>query len=501
MTSSNDNNEDNNSGPNNQYHRAGKKIKGYWVDRNGKRVYPPDDKKTAASSSVSKHDDTAANDDIGSSMSEPSDPDAVWVNDYERSGTHVSGYWRGPDGKRVDVSSTEIPATASNAITPVLSKKKSASEASSETEMLNEDEFYGRFNTKPAPDGDTIWSERPDLPRDDRHLWTVIDTDGVMSVENGDHWVNRIGYMVTEDEWDGDISVTFDSVDDHADDEDAEPSTPSEALHDANMLVYDLPSVTNSEVREDGQGEPYLSIALDNDNRVSVYTASQIGGDPDDMELSWEYHDSEGDDAFPVFDHPDWENHGSAGELARQLRQLGEEEPYDPGTRAIADESKLSIISMERDPQKLTNYAKSAEEEDRQGAAMNPNTPADILGYLADDESVEVRRRVAGNPNADDLLEFSAQDPYEDVRQEVARNKHAPSDVLEILAEDTDYTVRLNVASNENTPASTLDDQSYDHSDEIRMQVARNASTSSITLDRLAHDSNKEVAKIARARS
>ena len=96
MTSSNDNNEDNNSGPNNQYHRAGKKIKGYWVDRNGKRVYPPDDKKTAASSSVSKHDDTAANDDIGSSMSEPSDPDAVWVNDYERSGTHVSGYWRGP---------------------------------------------------------------------------------------------------------------------------------------------------------------------------------------------------------------------------------------------------------------------------------------------------------------------------------------------------------------------------------------------------------------------
>ena len=162
----------------------------------------------------------------------------IHVNAHERGGKPVSAYdyWRGADGKRINVTNAEASAPAGNAATPVLNKKKSASEASSETDMLNEDEFYSRFNTKPAPDGDTIWSERPDLPRDDRHLWTVIDTDGVLSVENGDHWVNRIGYMVTEEEWDGDISAIFDSVEDHADDENASNDDSNDDADEASWI-------------------------------------------------------------------------------------------------------------------------------------------------------------------------------------------------------------------------------------------------------------------------
>jgi len=36
---------------------------------------------------------------------------------------------------------------------------------------------------------------------DPKRIWTVIDCDGWFGVTAGYHWVNRIGYLITEEEW------------------------------------------------------------------------------------------------------------------------------------------------------------------------------------------------------------------------------------------------------------------------------------------------------------
>ena len=225
------------------------------------------------------------NNDADMVSQEPHVSGAIFVKAHEQGGHHVRDYWRVPHGSRVtdgESDKAREKASAPNSPSITLNKKKSRA-------------------GKNASNGETSNPIAGGL---------IVSSEPLVSI-NGNY------YNVAEQDSGSDTSN--------------DPSTPSEALHDADTLVYNLSSVTYSEVRDDEQGEPYLSINLDNDNSVSVYTASQIGGDPDDMELSWEYHDSEGDDAFPVFDHPDWENHGDANELTRQLRILGEEEPHDTG--------------------------------------------------------------------------------------------------------------------------------------------------------------------------
>lgn len=35
-----------------------------------------------------------------------------------------------------------------------------------------------------------------------RRVWTLVDTDNGYSIINGMHWVNRVGYFITEKQWD-----------------------------------------------------------------------------------------------------------------------------------------------------------------------------------------------------------------------------------------------------------------------------------------------------------
>ena len=66
--------------------------------------------------------------------------------------------------------------------------------------------------------------------------------------------------------------------------------------------------------------------------------------------------------------------------------------------------------------------------------ARNPNTPAETLTILAQDEDVGVRRSVAWNPNTPpETLTLLAQDEKWSVRCRVERNPNATREVIQTV--------------------------------------------------------------------
>lgn len=43
--------------------------------------------------------------------------------------------------------------------------------------------------------------------QEDQHIWTLIDEDGEMFILEGYHWVNRLGYFITEVPYDQPVTV------------------------------------------------------------------------------------------------------------------------------------------------------------------------------------------------------------------------------------------------------------------------------------------------------
>lgn len=84
-------------------------------------------------------------------------------------------------------------------------------------QFLTEDEFETRYDPWNAPGGDSLvweYEETKRLPI--RHVWTVIEVDGVHFVIPGYHVVNRLWYYVTAVPWEHEnIEVRLDSVEDH----------------------------------------------------------------------------------------------------------------------------------------------------------------------------------------------------------------------------------------------------------------------------------------------
>jgi hypothetical protein len=39
---------------------------------------------------------------------------------------------------------------------------------------------------------------------DPKRIWTVIDCDGWFGITAGYHWINRVGYLITNEEWESD---------------------------------------------------------------------------------------------------------------------------------------------------------------------------------------------------------------------------------------------------------------------------------------------------------
>ena len=75
---------------------------------------------------------------------------------------------------------------------------------------LTEEEFDELYTIVPDGKGETIRPAPPNLPADDRHVWTVVEGDsGSLYAMSGPHAVNRIGYLVTEEPWAEDTCADF----------------------------------------------------------------------------------------------------------------------------------------------------------------------------------------------------------------------------------------------------------------------------------------------------
>jgi hypothetical protein len=67
---------------------------------------------------------------------------------------------------------------------------------------LTEDEFDNQFTTVPASDGDIVRPLDNDLDLASTKLWTIVEgDDGSLVILSGRHFVNRIGYVITEEDW------------------------------------------------------------------------------------------------------------------------------------------------------------------------------------------------------------------------------------------------------------------------------------------------------------
>ena len=105
--------------------------------------------------------------------------------------------------------------------------------------------------------------------------------------------------------------------------------------------------------------------------------------------------------------------------------------------------------------------------------AKNPNTPSKTLAELAKDESLDIRKAVAGNPNTPpETLAELAKD--EDTCMAVANNLNTPPETLAELAKDEIWVIRMAVAGNPNTPPEVLIKLAKDEELYVRTKTTEN---------------------------
>lgn len=87
--------------------------------------------------------------------------------------------------------------------------------------QLTEDQFDAQFTVVESADGEFLRNDHDGIEPDSKHLWTVLDCDGDLYAVNGLHYVNRFGYVVTEEPWvEGTEAVWHLATDDEAEDDD-----------------------------------------------------------------------------------------------------------------------------------------------------------------------------------------------------------------------------------------------------------------------------------------
>lgn len=84
---------------------------------------------------------------------------------------------------------------------------------------MTEDEFYNEFNPiknhiddNASFDGCMFETYGKELDfvkaSGDQHIWTIVEADGKMFITSGYHFVDRIGYLITEEEFKEGLDIT-----------------------------------------------------------------------------------------------------------------------------------------------------------------------------------------------------------------------------------------------------------------------------------------------------
>lgn len=96
---------------------------------------------------------------------------------------------------------------------------------------INDNDFYEQFkpvknhiDTNASWDGCMFETYGEELEfvkaQPEKKIWTVMDSDnGEMMVGSGFHFVNRLGYLITEEPWDDEIQVLDPDIDYDSDEE------------------------------------------------------------------------------------------------------------------------------------------------------------------------------------------------------------------------------------------------------------------------------------------
>ena len=111
----------------------------------------------------------------------PPVPGATWVEDYDRSTGHVSGYWKMPDGRRVDT--IEISDGESRIL--VLNKKSGKKSSSPSAASV-----IAALSTSKSADHSAHELQQPEGFNSDRD----IDKNGMVILPKGDYHVDDIDY-------------------------------------------------------------------------------------------------------------------------------------------------------------------------------------------------------------------------------------------------------------------------------------------------------------------
>lgn len=131
-------------------------------------------------------------------------------------------------------------------------------------------------------------------------------------------------------------------------------------------------------------------------------------------------------------------------------------EQGDQKAKLIAARSNKTPIQI------LEQLAKDPDETVRQVVLQNTNLPLHSLLYLAGDKSLNVRLWLLyksshnKTPTPIQLLEILAQDESEQVRAKVAEHPDTPVEILMRLANDTSREVKTKLTANPNTPVTIL---------------------------------------------
>jgi len=173
----------------------------------------------------------------------------------------------------------------------------------------------------------------------------------------------------------------------------------------------------------------------------------------------------------------------------------------DPETPArilgkLADDSdrfvRSSVAENPKTPEKaLSNLARDPVDEVRWNVAQNPKTPPAVLSELANDRDPDIRCEVAKHSALPPgLLAEFVNDEDVRVRTGIAQNPNTPADVLTQLAKNSELEVRQKVAKNVQTPPTVLAQLAKDQERDVRIGIAGNPFTTGVSIERLVRDAN-----------
>jgi hypothetical protein len=75
--------------------------------------------------------------------------------------------------------------------------------------QLTEDEFDAQFTVVLGADAESVRDDYQGIDPDSKHLWTIVDAAGSLYAVTGVHFVNLIGYLVTEEAWTEDTEAVW----------------------------------------------------------------------------------------------------------------------------------------------------------------------------------------------------------------------------------------------------------------------------------------------------